>query len=137
MIYHSNSEDPKISIIFPHLHTPINDKCLDLAIKAYKKNTHHTYEIIILDEKGDPYALWNEHIDKCKSDITIFSNTDCIPAKNWDIPYVENYHPNKILTQVLVEPGAMGVAHENVHRNFGRCPLCFKSGQFEAFADRS
>jgi len=126
--------NPDISIIVPHLRKSMNDAGLQLNIARLLENTHYSFELVVSTEICDPYKIWNEASKVARSKILIFSNTDVIMAKGWDIPFVDNIQDNAILTGYLVEPGNIGVASENIHRDFGKTPYTFRPQEFEDFA---
>lgn len=137
---HGHQENPTFSIIFPHLKTPQNDECLTICLDYIKKNTKHPYELIIcLDDpskpRWDPYKSWNEVIPLAKSDNIIFSNTDVIFTKNWDVPFVNNFNENTIITQYLIECGAIGVHMNNIQKDFGKTPTTFNYNALQNFAN--
>lgn len=122
-----------ISILIPHKSTPLNDICLDLNLKMLEENTKSEYEVILMYEKQDPYALWNRYARTAKSDLLIFSNSDVLMAPNWDVQLVTHADNNSIITGYLVECGAIGIASQNIDRNFGRNPSKFDRQGFEDF----
>ena len=124
-----------MTIIIPHLRKSSNDSSLMLNIARLLENTHYSFELVIDTEAPkDPYKIWNEAAKVARGKILIFSNTDVIMAKGWDISFVDNIQDNAILTGYLVEPGNIGVASENIHRDFGKTPYTFRPQEFENFA---
>jgi hypothetical protein len=134
---HDQVDNPAFSIIFPHKRTPVNDQCLKIALHAIKKNTTNKYELIIVEDppggKIDPYEAWNVAIPQAKSDHIIFSNTDVILAPGWDLPLVKYFDEKTIITQYLIECGAIGVHLNNIQRDFGKTPAAFRMHEFEDF----
>jgi len=129
---------PDITIIIPHKSTVSNDKAMMLNISMLLKNTRNSLEIIIDTEvPKDPYKIWNEAAKIARSDILVFSNSDVLMAKDWDTWFFEHMQDNAILVGYLVEPGNIGVASENIHRDFGRTPDTFDRDAFEGFAECS
>lgn len=125
---------PKLSIIIPHKRTPLNDRALRLNLEMLQDNTFHDYELIIDTEcPKDPYKIWNEASILARGEILVFTNSDVLMAPGWDIQMVENMHDNTIVTGYLVEPGTIGVASVNIHRDFGRAPETFRRWDFEDF----
>lgn len=124
------------TIIIPHKHTEMNDLSLELNLKMLEENSENkNYEIIIADEKEDPYKLWNIYAEKAKYDNLVFSNSDVLMAKNWDRHLIGQLCDNSIVTGYLVECGVIGVAWQNIPRNFGTSPFDFNREQFENFCE--
>jgi hypothetical protein len=90
--------------------------------------------ILDTEQPKDPYKIWNEVAQTARADILVFSNSDVLMAPNWDILFVEHMVENAIFTGYLVEPGNVGVAHQNIHKDFGRYPSTFRRQEFEDFA---
>lgn len=126
------------SILFPHKISDINDDSLRLNVKALTRNSRFPHELIlVLDPVGgtiDPYKAWNVGLNFVRTPYFIFHNSDLIVAEDWDHPYMVHAEPDRILTNHLVECGAMGTYHKNVNLDFGKCPRCFRTADFEAWA---
>lgn len=126
---------PDISIIMPHKKTPENDYCLELNLRMLLENTRYSYELIIDTEAPkDPYKIWNEASRSARADILVFTNSDVLMASEWDFHFVAHMEYNIIFTGYLVEPGNIGVASVNIHRDFGKNPHTFDRQAFEEFA---
>jgi hypothetical protein len=101
----------EISILIPHKHDRENDKALKIALDCLIDNTDHDYEIIIdSTTPGDPYM-----------------------GPHWDTPLLAAADNDAIITGVLVEAGAIGVAQQNIQANFGMTPEAFNRPAFEQF----
>lgn len=126
---------PDVSIIIPHKPTPANNEALQLNIRMLLANTRCSFELIIDTETPkDPYKIWNEVVPKARASVVVLSNSDVLMAPGWDVPILEHICDNMIITGYLVEPGAIGVAPVNIHRNFGKLPSEFDRKAFEEFA---
>lgn len=126
-----------ISIIIPHKITQHNDKALLQNIAMLNANTAHQFELIINTETPkDPYQIWNETSKIAQGEYLIFSNSDVLMAPEWDVNMVAYCKPNTIVVGYLVEPGNIGVASENIHKDFGRHPDSFRRDEFEYWAVR-
>ena len=124
-----------ITILIPHKSTPLNDKCLEINKTMLKENTaNKEYELIIMYAPKDPYALWNEYVPMAKYDHIVFSNSDVLMAKNWDVNFQKHVDDNSIVTGYLAECGVIGVASQNIPKNFGKSPLSFNRIAFENWA---
>ena len=126
---------PKMSIIIPHKRTPLNDEALRLNINMLLSNTYNDYELIVDTESPkDPYKIWNEASVIARGDILVFTNSDVLMSKNWDIPMLKAVENNAIVVGYLIEPGNIGVAEENIQLDFGRVPSTFNRSDFESYA---
>jgi hypothetical protein len=123
-----------ITVIIPHKIMPENDKALLLNINALMQNSCSVLEIIIDTTLGDPYVIYNESAKIARSNIIVFTNSDVIMAPDWDRPFIDHMQDNAILTGYLVEPGNVGVALENIDKDFGKTPDTFDRNAFESFA---
>jgi hypothetical protein len=123
-----------ISIIIPHKHTPDNDAALELALQSIKKNSYcPDHEIIVDDDPECPYRVWNRRSERAKYPILVFSNSDVIFAKNWDVNFVKWCGHKQYLSGWLVECGVIPVNSRNVEHNFGKKPSEFQEDEFERF----
>lgn len=123
-----------ISILIPHKTTPLNDAALSLNLSMLYENTRtDNLEVLIMREKKDPYVLWNEYAQKAKHEHLVFSNSDVLFAKNWDVYFQKHVNDNSIVTGYLVECGVIGVASQNIAKNFGTQCASFDRMAFENF----
>jgi hypothetical protein len=124
------------TIIIPHKHTELNDISLELNIKMLHENSvNKDFELIIADEEMDPYRLWNIYSEKAKHENLVFSNSDVLMAKDWDLHLIGELCDNSIVTGYLVECGVIGVATQNILANFGNGPKDFNREGFENFCE--
>lgn len=127
-----------LSILIPHKHEKENDKALKIALECIIDNTDHDYEIIVdSTTPGEPYTLINRMAMQAASEWLVFSNSDVFFGPHWDSPLLEAAQPDTIVTGVLVEPGAIGVAAQNIKANFGMQPDFFHRQAFEQFVLQS
>jgi hypothetical protein len=125
---------PLLSIIIPHKISRLNNEAMLLNIAMLNENTVSPFELIIDTESPKcPYAIWNETARTARGEFLVFSNTDVLMAPDWDV-YMLACKPNTIVTGYLVEPGNIGVAPVNVHKDFGRSPASFRRQEFEDYA---
>ena len=127
-------EMSEISIIIPHRHTPPNDKALYIAVASIIANTKCDYELLIdTTTPGDPYEVCNALATGARSEWLFFSNSDVFVAPHWDEVLLRHRSPDVMVKPTVIEPGAIGVHHENIHANFGMTPETFRQKDFEAF----
>lgn len=126
----------ELSIVIPHMRKEANNMSLSINIDMLMRNTYHPFELIIDTESPkDPYKIWNEVSTQARGKILVFTNSDVIFAKDWDVFMVKYMQDNAILTGYLIEPGNIGVASENIHRDFGKTPYTFRYNEFQSFCD--
>ncbi len=129
---------PIISIIIPHKRTKLNDKALVQNVQMLADNTTNNFELILDTEcPKDPYRIWNEISDIARGEYLVFSNTDVLMAPDWDEWMVAHCKYNTIVTGYLIEPGNIGVASVNIHKDFGRSPDSFRRKEFELYVDEA
>lgn len=126
-----------ISILIPHKSTPLNDKALELNLRMLRQNTKHAYELIVVENYGDPYLFWNDYSEHAKYEPMVFSSSDMLMAPEWDTAMLGGLHGNAIVTGYLVEPGVIGVSPKNICLDLGRSPETFQRGKFEEVSKTS
>lgn len=123
-----------LSIIIPHKRGPHNDAALSLNIRRLVLYTVNSFELIIdTDAPKDPYKIWNEAAAKARGDILVFTNSDVIMGQGWDELFGIHMQDNAIFTGYLIEPGTIGVASQNIHKDFGRNPMDFHEHSFDDY----
>lgn len=127
---------PDITIAFPHLREPKNDKALRIALDCIVDNTNLDYELMVeaVATRRDIYAVINDMARRAKSDWLVFSNSDVFFAPNWAEPLYQAREPDTIVTGLIAECGAIGVNDLNWKIDFGRNPQAFKRSAFEVWA---
>ena len=128
---------PDVSILIPHLSSPENDKALRVCLDCLIANTNAVYEIIIDTTRGGVYSFINRMARAASADWLVFMNSDVFVAPGWAEPMLAAAAPNKIVTGVIVECGAIGVNTVNVHHNFGMRPETFRRAEFEQWVAES
>lgn len=123
-----------VSVILPHLRSAINDAALALAQPSWSHDPGLVADVQILDGPEDPYALWNEYVPQANTNTILFTNSDVVLADDWLRVALPHARRGRVVFGVLVEPGAMGVAPQNVTRDFGMCPRCCRLDAFAAWA---
>lgn len=122
---------PAVSILIPHLRNPANDAALRVALECLLSNTGVPFELIINTVRGDIYTICNAMAAQASAKWIVFSNSDVFFAPKWVEPMLEAAQPNRIVSSVVVECGAVGVHAANVCRNFGMLPQTFDRTAFE------
>jgi hypothetical protein len=124
----------QISILLPHKHDPENDKALMIAVASIIANTRCDYELLIdTTTPAEVYTVVNALARAARSEWLFFTNSDIFVAPNWDTVLLQYAQRGVMVKPTLVEPGAIGVHHENIWANFGMTPETFRQSSFEAF----
>lgn len=124
---------PAISILIPHLREPVNNEALRICLDCIAANTGVDYELIVesVSTRRGIYGVCNQMAARAAADWIVFSNTDVFFAPGWAEPMLAAAERNTIITNVIVECGAIGVNTANVHWNFGMTPQTFNRTAFE------
>ena len=124
---------PLVSVLIPHLREPENDKALKTCLETLVDNTDVDYEIMVsaVEARRCLYAVCNEMATRAQADYIVFHNSDVFMAPGWAEPMLAAAAPDTIVAGVIVECGAIGVASDNVHKNFGMRPDTFRRAEFE------
>lgn len=126
---------PAFSIILPHKRNPGNDDSLAICLDMLTRNTHHDFNLLMAEVR---YSLLYETINRLfkqsDTDCCVFWNSDMFPAPNWDVPMLAAFNYHTIVTNILVEPGAISMDGANLQMDFGRKPSTFRRAEFEAWA---
>ena len=124
-----------LSICIAHKHTKANDAALKVALECIVDNTHCDYELLIdTTTPDDAYVVYNRLVAQATTNYCVLTNSDVFMAPDWDIEWQLNADPNTILSGILVECGAIGVASGNLKHNFGMRPDTFNREAFETWA---
>jgi len=124
-----------LSICIAHKHTKPNDAALKVALDCIIDNTTFDYELLIDTTTPDnAYAVYNRLVKQAATPWCVLTNSDVFFAPGWDIDWYLKAEPNTILTGILAECGAVGVAYGNLKVNFGMRPDTFDREAFEAWA---
>lgn len=128
---------PDISILLAHKHEKANDAALKVAVETIIDNTVSDFELLIdTTTPANVYEVYNSLASRASASWLVFTNTDVFFAPSWDTVMLEAKDPNAIVTGVIVECGAIGVATANVHKDFGMRPETFRRGEFEEWVAR-
>lgn len=121
-----------ITIILPHKRNPGNNAALQIALSCLTDNTHSDF-ILLMDAAYDKplYERVNALVKQATTDCCVYWSSDMFAAPGWDTPMLALWGPNAFVTNVLVEPGAIGLHPDNLHKDFGRKPETFRRAEFE------
>lgn len=131
----TQSVTPKFTIILPHRRNPGNDRALKIALECLFTNTQNDFHLLIDAAEDQPlYPRINRLVEQSRTDCVVYWSSDMFPAPGWDQPMLDLWDERTIVTNVLVEPGVIGVHPNNVHCDFGRTPETFRRAEFEEWA---
>lgn len=126
---------PAFCVLLPHKRNPGNDSALAIALDCLMRNTRHDF-ILFMDSAFDSplYPRMNALVENAPTDCCVMLSSDLFVAPSWDVPMLDLYNENTFVTNIVVEPGAIGVHPQNLQRDFGRKPDSFRRSEFEAWA---
>jgi hypothetical protein len=123
------------TIVLPHRRNAGNDAALAIALSTLMANTVNEFALLIDAAHDAPlYPRVNAMIDAAYTDCVVYWASDTFAAPAWDVPMLAAWDTNTIVTNILVEPGVIGMSAENRHMDFGRRPETFRRAEFEAWA---
>lgn len=121
------------TVVLPHLRNPGNDASLRVALDCLFANTVHDFHLLIDTSVGHLPEIVNRMIDHAPTDCIVYTASDTFFAPGWDAPMLALWNADTIVTNVLVEPGVIGMHPDNVQKDFGRKPETFRRAEFEAW----
>lgn len=120
------------TVILPHKRNKGNDRALKICLECLFDNTHHDFKLIIDAAENQPlYERINAMMEQATTDAVVYMASDVFQSPNWDVPMLAAFDQDTIVNGVVVEPGAIGLHHWNLHADFGRTPEQFKRDKFE------
>lgn len=123
---------PAFTVVLPHRRNKGNDEALKLCLSCLFDNTRNDFKLIIDAATDQPlYPRINAMIEQATTDCVVYMASDVFQSKNWDVPMLEAWDKDTIVNGVVVEPGAIGLHHWNLHHDFGRTPEQFQRAKFE------
>ena len=129
---------PKFTVLLPHKLNPRNNDALTICIDCLARNSVYDFALSMSAAADQPlYATMNRLVQEAATDICVFMHSDMFVSPGWDTRMLEVYDDDTFVTGLLVEPGAIGVWHGNVTKDFGRRPEAFQRAEFEAWATGS
>lgn len=126
---------PQMTIILPHQLNAGNNAALDVCIDCLTSNTRNEFNILISAAHDQHlYECINRLFAQATTDCCVYWNSDMFAAPGWDVPMLQVWNYNTIVTPVVVEPGAISIHPQNHLHDFGRKPWAFQRTEFEDFA---
>lgn len=126
------------TVILPHRRNPGNDAALRTCLDCLYTNTVNDFTLISDAAFDQPlYERVNSMVRQATTEACVYLASDTFLAPGWDAPMLELFNADTFVTGVLVEPGAIGMHPDNVHRDFGRKPDTFRRAEFEAWTQSS
>lgn len=123
---------PLFTILIPHKRNPGNDAALKICLDCLIANTTHDFNLMIDAAYDAPlYSRINRMVEDAKTECCVISSSDIFMSPNWDVPMVAAWNFHTFVTGIVVEPGAIGVHPQNLHRDFGQTPSTFRRWEFE------
>lgn len=127
---------PAFTILLPHLRNPGNDAALAIAFSTLVDNTDHEYALLFdCDTSVTLMEVFHRLVVNAPTDTCVLTSSDMFMAPHWDTPMLDQLRPGTWVTNVLVEPGAIGMSGQNKEMDFGRRPDTFRRAEFEAWAE--
>lgn len=124
------------TIILPHRRNPGNDRALAIALDMLAANTVNDFILIMDAAANEPlYPRVNAMVFQATTQAVVYWSSDMFPAPGWDVSMLALFDENTFVTNVLVEPGVIGIYPENVGRDFGRKPETFQRSAFETWCE--
>lgn len=121
-----------LSVLVAHRRSSANDRALLRLLDMLSRHTDMNYELLIdAATPADPYRVYNRLAQQAKGEYIVFANSDTWPGPYWAERMLAQTSPYRIVTPILVEPGAIGVAPANVQMDFGMTPETFEVQAFE------
>lgn len=124
------------TVCLPHKRNPGNDRALSICLDCLMTNTAHDFNLLIDAAYDAPlYPRINRLFAASQTDCIVYMASDMFLAPRWDDAMYALWRPDLIVTNVVVEPGAIATHHLNLCRDFGRKPETFRRGEFEAWCE--
>lgn len=122
------------TVILPHKRNPGNDRALAIALDCLMANTVNDFALLMDAAYDAPlYERVNRMVEDAPTEYCVYWSSDLFAAPGWDVPMLATVDERTFVTNVLVEPGAIGVHSQNVTRDFGRKPEQFDRAAFEGW----
>jgi hypothetical protein len=123
------------TILLPHKRNSGNDDALRIALDCLMTNTVHDF-VLLMDAATDAplYERVNQMVRNAPTECCVYWCSDLFAAPGWDEPMLARYNDHTFVTNVVVEPGVIGIDPRNIGKDFGRKPETFQREAFERWA---
>jgi hypothetical protein len=126
---------PAFTVILPHKRNPGNDAALRICLDMLMTNTVSDFALLMDAAEDAPlYPRINRMVQEARTQYCVITSSDIFMAPNWDVPMMAVINYERFVTNIVVEPGAIGVHPQNMHRDFGLTPSTFRRAEFEKWA---
>jgi hypothetical protein len=123
---------PELTIVLPHKRNPGNDAALRICLDMLQANTVSDFILLLDAAENEPlYPRVNRLFDIAPTDLCVYWASDMFPSPGWDVAMLEVYEPDVLVTNTVVEPGAIAMYGGNHQKDFGRTPETFDRDAFE------
>lgn len=124
-----------MTIILPHKRNPLNNDALQVCVDMLVRNTVNDFELLISAAVNRPlFPAIDRLFRQAQTDCLVFWNSDMFAAPGWDVAMLALFDYGAIVTNILVEPGAISMDGNNHHHDFGRRVETFRRAEFEAWS---
>lgn len=96
-----------------------------------------TVRVVKTEEDLGPYESWNLGASLAKEPVLCFYTDDQYAAPHWDSRIARFYHPERVLTSQLVEPGYVRPYGSILCQNFGLFATDFDEKGFVSFVEKN
>lgn len=125
---------PAFTVLLPHKRNPGNDAALKICLDMLMANTAWDFELRLNAAEDAPlYPRINRMVEEVRTPYCVITCSDIFMAPDWDVPMMAAINYQTFVTNVVVEPGAIGVHAQNMLGNFGMTPATFRRADFEAW----
>lgn len=126
---------PAFTLVLPHRRNPGNDDALAVCLSCLMANTVNEFKLIMDAAVDSPlYPRVNRMVGQVDTDYFVYWASDFFAAPGWDEPMVRAANADTIITNIVVEPGAIGIHDLNLYNDFGRKPDTFRRQDFEEWS---
>jgi hypothetical protein len=123
------------TVCLPHKRNPGNDKALAIALSCLMDNSTYDFKLIVDAACDMPlYPRVNAMVEQATTDCCVYLASDMFVAPGWDAPMLGAWNQLTFVTGIVVEPGAISMSGQNLHKDFGRRPDTFRRAEFEQWA---
>lgn len=126
---------PAFTIVLPHKRNKGNDQALAVCLSCLFDNTVNDFKLIVDAAVNEPlYPRVNRMVEQVDTPYFVYWASDFFAAPGWDVPMMNAANETTIITNIVVEPGAIYPHAQNLLNDFGRKPDTFRRAEFEAWS---